>query len=373
MVMLSFFSKAGLFVLAAASILSNALASEVSEKRRRTRNRYANPVAVSSGKQLSVTVPHSIQQIEVLVYETESNKDTPATKLVEQLQHIDGIKATLVGQGQSFDGFGSKYAAVYPFLSMMEPDTLVVLSDGRDVLINNPMQSKAYSALSVQEFRDAYNEITKDSPNAIVVSAEAQCCVSALTHVALGGYFNADGSRNGRSCSSGEADCMWAGDDKALPWETYMKTLAIERTDSHYDDVYLNAGLMVGTVKNMIRTISSASIAKNEDDQGVLTDFMYHHPDLIILDYGQTMFGNNHANGSCTFDVSSTGNERLVHSKTGTSPLFVHSPGDNFKCHDPLADKLGVTPVAEKSRRLDKKKNYRPYRRLDKKKNYRPY
>ena len=175
------------------------------------------------------------------------------------------------------------------------------------------MQSNAYSAFSVQEFRDAYNEIIKDSPNAIVVSAEAQCCVSALTHVALGGYFNADGSRNKRSCSSGEEDCMWAGDDKALPWEKFMKTLALERTDSDSDDIYLNAGLMVGTAKNLMRVISSASIAKYEDDQAVLTDFMYYHPDQIILDYGQTIFGNNRGghggftDDSCTFDVPSTG------------------------------------------------------------------
>ena len=264
-------------------------------------------------KTLSHNFPHLIRQIEVLIYETESVKDTPAANLFEQVQHLEGVTATLVGQGQTFEGFGSKYAAVYSFLSMMEPDALVVISDGRDVLINNPMQSDAYAALSVQEFRDAYNEITKDSPSAIVVSAEAQCCVSALTHVALGGYFNSDGSRNKRSCSSGEEDCMWAGDDKALPWEKFMKTLALERTDSDSDDIYLNAGLMVGTAKNLIRVISSASIAKYEDDQAVLTDFMYYHPDQIILDYGQTIFGNNRGghggftDDSCTFDVPSTG------------------------------------------------------------------
>ena len=85
-------------------------------------------------KTLSHNFPHLIRQIEVLIYETESVKDTPAANLFKQVQHLEGVTATLVGQGQSFDGFGSKYAAVYPVLSTMNPDALVVISDGRDVI-----------------------------------------------------------------------------------------------------------------------------------------------------------------------------------------------------------------------------------------------
>ena len=209
------------------------------------------------------------------------------------------------------------------------------------------------------EFRTAFRTLTANHPNgAVVISAEAQCCVSALTHTTPGGYYNADGSRKDRACSSGEADCLWDGDDKALPWETFMKDMAIQRTNENYDDVYLNAGLMAGTAKDLLRLIEQALIGKDEDDQAVLTDFMFTHPESIVLDYGQTMFGNNRGglggmdDGSCTFALQDGDeHERLVHMKTMSSPMFVHSPGGFLQCHDDLAEKLGVERVATATRR----------------------
>lgn len=50
------------------------------------------------------------------------------------------------------------------------------------------------------------------------------------------------------------------------------------------DYVYLNAGLMAGTAKNLIQLIDATQIGGNEDDQAVLTDYMYHNKDSIIMD-----------------------------------------------------------------------------------------
>lgn len=265
--------------------------------------------------------------------------------------------------GDDFEGFGSKYAAVYPLLSKMNPASLVVISDGRDVLINNPMFDHADVSSAVSEFRSAYSELTSTYPRAIVVSAEAQCCVSALTHVVPGQYYNTDGTRNSRACASGEEGCLWAGEEKAMPWENFMRQIAVDRaiaTDNA--DIYLNAGLMAGSASNLIRVIESAMIGKDEDDQAVLTDYMFLHPEEIVLDYGQTLFGNNRGGiegteeEKCVFDLSdedSSSSMRLVHAKTGTSPLFLHSPGKFLECHDELAAKLGVVSEAvSTSRRL---------------------
>jgi hypothetical protein len=84
---------------------------------------------------------------------------------------------------------------------------------------------------------------------------------------------------------------------------------------------------------------------------------MYRNPQDIILDYGQTMFGNNRggldgdSSDSCMFAISTTERKNLVHIKTETTPLFVHSPGGFLQCHDDLASQLGVNAISTTARR----------------------
>ena len=321
----------------------------------------------------------STKPITVLIYETDIVSKSPAMHLFNQISRLQGINAFVVGSGQGFEGYGSKYAAVYPVLRNLPSDQLVVLSDGRDVLLNNPAWSDHYARTAAQELRAAFLKLTANR-QAVVVSAEAQCCVSALTHAQPGSYFNTDGTRKERACSSGEADCLWAGDEKALIWETFMKDLAIERTNRSYEDVYLNAGLMMGTAKDLLTLIDRAGIGKGEDDQAVLTDFMYLHPESIVLDYGQTLFGNNRGGlddltnvETCMFSLLDEAKplQRLYHTKTQTSPLFVHSPGGYLECHDELAKQLGYKAVEAKTRRLTRQLSKKEKGSGKKKCNYR--
>ena len=245
-----------------------------------------------------------------------------------------------------------------PILKKLSPDTLVVLSDGRDVLLNNPSFSGLETMKSaVKNFHAAFAALTANHPNAVVISAEAKCCVSALTYVEPGDYFTEDGRRQQRACNSGASDCLWNGDDKAEPWEHFMQTLARERTHGKaFDDVYLNAGLMAGKAENLVHVIEAIALGNEEDDQAVLTDFMFRNQDAVVLDYGQTLFGSNRAEEEdiCMFQMSSaeiSEEPRLIHKKTYTSPLFVHSPGGMLVCHEELADELGVLQVKGVARR----------------------
>ena len=293
--------------------------------------------------------------------------ESPAKSLLHQLLQLDGIDAHVFGNGQGFEGFGSKYAAVYPILKKLPVDRLVVISDGRDVLLNNPSSTNRFATTAANELRKAFEALSGgENEGVVVISAEAQCCVSALTHATPGSFYNKDGTRNDRACSSGEEECTFKGSEFALPWEIFMKNLAKQRSNIYesYDDVYLNAGLMAGTVRDLVRLIEQAGIGKDEDDQAVLTDFMYHYPRAILLDYGQTMFGNNRGGLSnnvlsyeenkditCMFQLPEDPEGRLYHSKTKTTPLFVHSPGGYLQCHDELVQKLGYSAIAEKARR----------------------
>jgi len=346
----------------------------------------------------AVQIP-SDSKVHVLIYETERNNNrddvtatTPAERLVDQVMFngqrpIAGISASLFGQDVAFEGYGSKFAAVLPILQSIQVeqhkykmenyfhyDPLIVLSDSRDVLLNNPYGDAMYGSSLADEFVFAFDELTaqyqRKDRGAIVISAEAQCCVSALTHVPVGGYFNADGTRKQFACYSGADDCLWAGDEHAEPWEKFMHDLMVQRTvqsndHSVPDDTFLNAGLIVGRVSDLIAVITSAQIQNSEDDQAVLTDYMYHNPESIVLDYHQKLFGNNRngvinledgtdptggsVNG-CVFERQND-SKRLVHTQTSTYPLFLHSPGGFYQCYDYMSEQLNIPAISSTIRR----------------------
>lgn len=284
----------------------------------------------------------SASDLHVLIYETDAEHKTI---LEEQAANIPGITAVVVGQGSTFEGFGSKYEAIVPALRKMDANLLVVVSDSRDVLINHRWISQEVGAsgstTTGQDFQRTFEVLTAHSPGAIIASAEAQCCVSALTYAIPGDYFGVDGKRKGRACSSGKAPCLWNGDDKVIPWENFMNDLAMSKA-SKGKDTYLNAGLIAGKAGDLLRVIETADIEVYEDDQAVLTDYMYRRPHELILDYNQLLFGNNrHMEHGCVFQ-DETEDKRLIHRETGATPLFIHSPGGYVSCHESLASRLGV-------------------------------
>ena len=282
----------------------------------------------------------STDDLHLLIYETDAEHKTI---LEEQAAHIPGITAVVVGHGTTFEGFGSKYEAIIPALRKMDADTVVVLSDSRDVLINHPWisQKRSDGVNAGKEFIDTFNALTVSYPGAVIASAEAQCCVGALTFATPGDYFDEDGHRTGRACASGHSPCLWNGDEKTIPWESFMKDLAMEKVVAG-KDLYLNAGLIAGKAGDLLRVVETADFEVHEDDQAVLTDYMYRRPNELILDYDQMLFGNNrHAVHGCVFQAE-TSDKRLIHMETGATPLFIHSPGGYVSCHESLASRLGV-------------------------------
>jgi len=293
--------------------------------------------------------------VTLLVYETDATLAHSNNLLNTP---VSGLSTQLVGQGQEFTGFGSKYEVVLPALEKLSADSVVIISDGRDVLLNHAAKQSADSMVG---FLDAFEKLTHNHPNAIVLSAEAQCCVSALTHIAPGDLFAVDGQRKERACYSGKKGCLWNGDDKALPWEQFMMDVAVKSGSAGREDMYLNAGLMVGRAADLIRAIKAADIGADEDDQAVLTDYMYRNPGKIVLDYSQELFGNNREN--CMFELQG---DHLVHKQTRTAPLFIHTPGGSSTCHVELMAKLGqkAMPTSAKRRLLEWKGSNKNYRAL---------
>lgn len=157
-------------------------------------------------------------------------------------------------------------------LRYLPPDSLVVLSDGRDVITNihNIKNSNHHFDLysSISTFRKSFESLTQHSPGSIVASTEAQCCVLALGHIKPGSLFDSNGNRTGRVCSSETPICQWKGDEEATPWHDFMLDLAKQHSEDYRSDIYLNAGLVAGRARDLISLIEAIDIEEEEDDQG---------------------------------------------------------------------------------------------------------
>jgi hypothetical protein len=290
--------------------------------------------------------------VHVLMYETdtslEKDPSSPLYFFKERSGLVD-LPTTVYGGGLEYHGFGDKYQTLRSILEVIDPSKLVVVADARDVALNIPQDEAAGNAV-IDRFIDTYHKLTEHDPNAVVMSAEGQCCVSAMTHAPPSGYFDqVTKKRTQRACSSGKPGCYWEQNDNIYAWvdfhreRAYNKT-GIERNGEEVGDVYLNAGLMAGYPQDLLNLVNILDIAPSEDDQAVLSGLMYQFPDMIVLDYGQEMFGNNQwprgLEQGCVFEKESTA-AILSHRDTGAKPLIIHTPGKFYGCLDILIEELG--------------------------------
>jgi len=295
--------------------------------------------------------------IHILMFETDSsleNDPTSPLSFFKERSSFADLPTTVYGGGLEYNGFGDKYQTLKAILEVIDPSKLVVVADARDVALNIPENEKGANE-AIDRFIDTYKKLTANDPLAVVMSAESQCCVSAMTHAHPSEYFDqVTMKRTKRACSSGKPGCTWEQNENIYAWvdvhreRAYQKT-GIERIGDHVGDVYLNAGLMVGYPADLIYLLEVLDIAPSEDDQAVLSGLMYQFPDMIVLDYDQEMFGNNQwprgLEEGCVFEKSVSDEEptqsTLVHHETKVEPLIIHTPGKFYGCLDILIEELG--------------------------------
>lgn len=242
-----------------------------------------------------------------------------------------GINVTWYGEDQEAEGHGSRYAAALPILKIMDPDSLVVLNSDRDGRVSYPVGDHGTTFRFLYRFRRTFQEMTAGSSGGIVVSTDEDCCASALTHASPGDYFDEQGARKARACISGEPGCEWAGNDKAQPWESFMRELASKRSKSTSRHLYLDTSLIAGRAGDLVKLVEALDIQKDEDDRAVLTDYLYRNPDSILLDYKQQLLGESRktVNRPSCFGIKNdpvTEIRRLDAVPPEEKPLFMYSP-----------------------------------------------
>jgi len=303
----------------------------------------------------------------IMVYETdpkqlERKSDNFLFRQINELEtrRAIGDQIETVGLGEKWNGWGSKAKHISAKLENVHPEQVVAIVDSRDVLLNN------IDGASAEQMMAAFKKLTKDNENAVVVGAESQCCVSALTHAQPGEYLTDDLKRTGKeACNSGQPDCFHQGKEREMPWINKIKDLAAQRkVDSHIKNIYPNTGIIIGRAKNIKNVYEIMNMKETEDDQALFTELMLKRPDLIVLDYEQELIGNNDwtdgMNG-CIYEWSKD-LTKFVHARYKTVPTFLHFQGKFFECYGKMAKNFGY--VGNMRRKLESRSladsNYGP-------------
>ena len=300
--------------------------------------------------QVALAAQEFRDDVHVLMYETDASlgqQSNSPLHFFKERSEMAGLRTTVFGNNLDFRGFGDKYQNLRPLLEIINQDTLIILADARDVALNVP-EDEDMAIAAIDHFVQNFERLTKDSPNAVVLSAESQCCVSAMSHAHPSEYFDTvNGKRNKRACSSGHKGCRWDDNQNIHSWVNFMHKRAQDATGlpaKEIGDVYLNAGLMAGYPKDLINLLNMMDIDPREDDQAVLSGLMYTYPDMLVLDYGQEIFGNNQwtkgVEDGCVFEGHGS-DSPLIHLDTKTQPLMIHTPGKFYACLDLIIEALG--------------------------------
>jgi hypothetical protein len=229
-------------------------------------------------------------------------------------------------------------------LKKMDEKQLVIVPDSRDVLINTIPGG-------MKSFVESFKKMTAKQPRAVIVSADANCCVAAMNHAGAPGMFILDdGTRWERACTSGFGDCLHKGASGDAHWKKYFDQLARDHGYDHARFPYLNGQVLAGRVGDLLRMYEFLQIDPEEDDQALLSEAIYRRPDMLVLDYEQRLFGTNSWNdehpwhhhhaakeSGCLYDWEQPDAPAAVgffkSRVTGHAPLFIHTSGQFVNCY----------------------------------------
>jgi hypothetical protein len=251
-----------------------------------TLKRIPFPVEISSALQSNKSYQNkqTFTKVHIIMFETDSSEEHEENSSLGYFIKTSarvGIKTTTFGAGSSFKGWGAKYQYVHDLLNAMSDDTLVVVSDARDVMLNVPSRESAASLVS--HFISAYQRMTMNRPDSVVISAEAQCCVSAMSQAGPLDYFDpTTGARKVRACASGEDTCQYEDGFHINAWKAFMSELSFHRTGVYQDSAFLNAGTFAGSASNILLLLDRVDIGATEDDQAVMSGLLYHDPEALV-------------------------------------------------------------------------------------------
>jgi hypothetical protein len=253
----------------------------------------------------------NINDLIVLTYDNGDILTSHTNNLINLLKK-NNIKSNVIGSGQKWEGWYGRTMEYKKYIDNIEDDEkIIVICDGRDVLLNNSIQS---------EIINKANNLC-DLDTQIIFGAERFCCVGVT-------------DENNRIDGMDKNQNLWD------IYQELLKKIAMTKYPDYKNDYfYLNYGQMIGKVKNLKYFYNNLDI-KPEDgnDQGSAYKFLYLHQDKIVLDNKQELF-TNVSNENCPLEYDDN-YKKFKQTDTNTYPSFIHCPGGNWNCYKKCVNKL---------------------------------
>lgn len=240
---------------------------------------------------------------EVLLISYESNlSENLNSQFFKKTLEKNNWKFKFIGDKEKWIGFKSRINGYYNFLKSLPDDKVVVLSDARDVFcLRDP-------SLFVEKIK---NKIDKK----IIISAE---CF-------LKGHMEWN-KQQIKEALKQDSDFFFQGVPLDKYWEYYDKT-----NDLPYRK-YLNAGLIIGKVINLVKAFKWIIDNNYNDDQLGFSEYTNNYPDLVYLDHDAKF-----VHTSTSFIMGGLYNLSIQKKDTpsfdelfGLSSYFLHIPGLNI-------------------------------------------
>ena len=177
--------------------------------------------------------------------------------LIKQIELYKYPNSVILGKGEKWNGWYGRFLVYQNYMKSINPDTYVLLTDARDVVINEQYSIFIKKALEMYD-------------NRVIISTEPNCCTRDVT---------------GRARSSNIPIHI-----KNHVYQVY-KPFMEKRANGSYAK-YLNFGLQFGKAKDFVKLFSIMDLKPGDDDQTIMYKLFFDNPDLVKVDYTETIFSN---------------------------------------------------------------------------------
>ena len=238
-----------------------------------------------------------MDKILLLSYETDITNSN--AQLFKKTLENHNWEYIFIGNGNQWKGFRDKIIGYYDYLLTLDTNKIVILSDARDVFC---LRS---SDLLIDKIKDIID--TK-----IIISAE----------MFLIGHMNwSQQQKNDRLIK--DPHFFWQGN----PLDNYWQFL--NKIDNLPIRKYINTGLIIGKVNNLLTAFEWIIKNNFDDDQLGFCEYTNKFPQNIYLDYNAEMIHTStcFVNGSLyNHNIQKEDSPTLVE-LLGLSSYFLHIPG----------------------------------------------
>mmetsp|Transcript_11550 Transcript_11550/g.14505 ORF Transcript_11550/g.14505 Transcript_11550/m.14505 type:complete len:2323 (+) Transcript_11550:126-7094(+) len=270
-------------------------------------------------RSFSVSLILSLSQIKIPWVEanTESSVSPTINDYTHQLES-KGYNIVLVDHDPT-QYQGHKHNLILRALEKLDNEQLVILSFAKKILAN--------TFQGLENIVQKFQILTRSIQDAAVISSKGCLCNDAMKLVRPGSIHSNGSTALNTDCapSYGAADCESNKTDHESEWMEYMRMLAIERGFSDAEYPFLDPAFIMGKATDIRRIFEFFRDSKTNDFQLVLSEILYETPNWIILDYDQTLFGNNLLNDGSEGCLYTWDDDHFAHSlRPNTTPEFIH-------------------------------------------------